>query len=175
MLALTLKSLAQSDFEMQRVNAGRPVPVDGYHLDEEYEVIPSMKHPDKRDEGGRLGWSAECDDYAAAALADAVENRLHTLNPQNVNMCVWAFAILGMTPPPGAWRAMTTGMEEVIETLKPHEVMNAVWAMAAAHVTGEKLPLTPARKARIQVRGIRICLVQRQCGGAPLSPAWIAA
>ena len=81
---------------------------------------------------------------AAAALADAVENRLHTLNPQNVNMCVWAFAILGMTPPPGAWRAMTTGMEEVIETLKPHEVMNAVWAMAAAHVTGEKLPLTPA-------------------------------
>jgi len=81
---------------------------------------------------------------AAAALADAVENRLHTLNPQNVNMCVWAFAILGMTPPPGAWRAMTTGMEEVVETLKPHEVMNAVWAMAAAHVTGEKLPLTPA-------------------------------
>ena len=81
---------------------------------------------------------------ASAALADAVENRLHDLNSQNVNMCVWAFAILGMTPPPGAWRAMTLGMEEVIDHLKPHEVMNAVWAMAAAHVTGEKLPLTPA-------------------------------
>ena len=73
-----------------------------------------------------------------------MENRLHDLNSQNVNMCVWAFAILGMTPPPGAWRAMTLGMEEVIDHLKPHEVMNAVWAMAAAHVTGEKLPLTPA-------------------------------
>ena len=93
---------------------------------------------------GVRGLGGETGPGAAAALADAVENRLHTLNPQNVNMCVWAFAILGMTPPPGAWRAMTTGMEEVIETLKPHEVMNAVWAMAAAHVTGEKLPLTPA-------------------------------
>ena len=39
---------------------------------------------------------------------------------------------------------MTTGMEEVVETLIPKDVLNAVWAMAAAHVTGEKLPLTPA-------------------------------
>ena len=69
MLALTLNSFAQSDFEMQRTNAGPPVSADGYILDEyEYEVIPSHKHPDNIDEGGRLGWSAECNAHAQARV-----------------------------------------------------------------------------------------------------------